>query len=41
MNYEKEVIRKEIIKIVENTENIGKLKFLLSVIKSYLKSRSI
>lgn len=35
----KEELRREIVEMVEEIENEGKLKFLLSVIKSYLESR--
>lgn len=39
MKDEKERCKAEIVEIVEGIENEGKLKFLLSVIKSYLESR--
>lgn len=38
---QKENIRKKIIELVEKIENPATLKFILSVIESYLKSRGI
>lgn len=38
---EKELCKEEICKIVGGIENTATLKFILSVIKSYLKSRGI
>lgn len=38
---EKEIYRKKIIEMVEKIENPATLKFILSVIESYLKSRGI
>lgn len=36
---EKEFYRKKIIEMVEKIENLATLKFILSVLESYLKSR--
>lgn len=38
---EKEVYREKIIEMVEKIENPATLKFILSVIENYLKSRGI
>lgn len=38
---EKERYKREIVKIVDNIENTATLKFILSVIESYLKSRGV
>lgn len=38
---EEEFYKQKIVEMVESIENVGTLKFILSVIESYLKSRGV